>query len=216
MIKDNKGMNVYFLYSSNGIQNIFSKVNFFKQTSLEDSFLTLVEDKYIASNNLNYAKNNCIIFSSENGDLYIKKSIIIQNKERMLKIIDYFTFFFSLKKSFKLNLILLKLGFKPSNKSFNYILYFGYQYCNRKINNHTKIKNIYVEISIFFNVTKESVVKAINRDFINVNLETDYKNIDLSKKENRIYNFVILNKSVKAFLFSLINYYLSIEDEEFL
>ena len=100
MIKDNKGMNVYFLYSSNGIQNIFSKVNFFKQTSLEDSFLTLVEDKYIASNNLNYAKNNCIIFSSENGDLYIKKSIIIQNKERMLKIIDYFAFFFSLKKIF--------------------------------------------------------------------------------------------------------------------
>ena len=216
MIKDNKGMNVYFLYSSNGIQNIFSKVNFFKQTSLEDYFLTLVEDKYIASNNLNYAKNNCIIFSGENGDLYIKKSIIIENKERMLKIIDYFRFFFSLKKSFKLNLILLKLGFKPSNKSFNYILYFGYQYCNRKINNHTKIKNIYVEISIFFNVTKESVAKAINRDFINVNLETDYKNIDLSKKENRIYNFVILNKSVKAFLFSLINYYLSIEDEEFL
>ena len=78
------------------------------------------------------------------------------------------------------------------------------------------IKNIYIEISIFFNVTKESVAKAINRDFINVNLETDYKNIDLSKKENRIYNFVILNKSVKAFLFSLINYYLSIEDEEFL
>ena len=123
---------------------------------------------------------------------------------------------FSLKKSFKLNLILLKLGFKPSNKSFNYILYFGYQYCNRKINNNTKIKNIYSEIAIFFNVTTDSVAKAINRDFINVNLETDYQNIDLSKKENRIYNFVILNKTVKVFLFSLINYYLSIENEEFL
>lgn len=65
-------------------------------------------------------------------------------------------------------------------------------------------------------MTTDSVAKAINRDFINVNLETDYQNIDLSKKENRIYNFVILNKTVKVFLFSLINYYLSIENEEFL
>lgn len=81
---------------------------------------------------------------------------------------------------------------------------------------NTKIKNIYSEIAIFFNVTTDSVAKAINRDFINVNLETDYQNIDLSKKENRIYNFVILNKTVKVFLFSLINYYLSIENEEFL
>ena len=118
MIKDNKGMNVHFLCSNNRIQKIFSKVNFFKQTSLEDSFLTLVEDRYIIDNNLNYTNNNCIIFSSENDNLYIKNTIIVKNKERMLKIIDYFTFFFSLKKSFKLNLILLKLGFKPSNKSF--------------------------------------------------------------------------------------------------
>ena len=69
---------------------------------------------------------------------------------------------------------------------------------------------------MFFNVTEESVAKAINRDFININLETDFHNLDLSKKENRIYNFIILNKCVKAFMFSLINYYLTIENEEFL
>ena len=84
MIKDNKGMNVYFLCSNNRIQKIFSKVNFFKQTSLEDSFLTLVEDRYIIDNNLNYTNNNCIIFSSENDNLYIKNTIIVKNKERML------------------------------------------------------------------------------------------------------------------------------------
>ena len=77
------------------------------------------------------------------------------------------------------------------------------------LNNNTKIKNIYAEIALFFNVSVESVAKAINRDFINVNLDTDFKNMDLSKAENYIYNFVILNKSVKAFLFSLLNYYLS-------
>lgn len=208
-------MNFYFLYSSNELQILFSKVNFFKQSSLEDSFFSIIEDKCFLDREFS-TKNNSIIFTNNNGDLHITKSIIIKNEERMMKIIDYFTFFFSLKKCFKLNLILLKLGFKPGNKSFNYILYFGYQYCNGKINNNTKIKNIYIEISLFFGVTKDSVAKAINRDFININLETDYKNIDLSKKENRVYNFVILNKSVKVFLFSLVNYYLSIEDEEFL
>ena len=109
MIKDNKGMNVYFLCSNNRIQKIFSKVNFFKQTSLEDSFLTLVEDRYIIDNNLNYTNNNCIIFSSENDNLYIKNTIIVKNKERMLKIIDYFTFFFFVKKIFQTKFNIIKI-----------------------------------------------------------------------------------------------------------
>lgn len=213
---NNESMNVYFLCSNNKIKNIFSRVNFFKQTTLEEAFVTLIEDKYLNEHDIKYTNKNCIVFAVQNDELYIKDTFIVSDEERMSRIIDYFTFFFSLKRSFKFNLVLLKLGLKPSNKSFNYILYFGYQYYNRKINNNSKIKNIYAEIALFFNVTEESVAKAINRDFININLETDFHNLDLSKKENRIYNFIILNKCVKAFMFSLINYYLTIENEEFL
>lgn len=209
LVKNNLAMNIYLLYSSNKMQEIFSKINFFKETTLEEAFVTIVEDKYIIEHNLDYTKTNCIVFTEHRNELHIKDTVIVKEKERMVKIIDYFTFFFSLKHVFDLNLILLKLGFKLGNKSFNYILYFGYRYYNRKINNNTKIKNIYAEIALFFNVSVESVAKAINRDFINVNLDTDFKNMDLSRAENYIYNFVILNKSVKAFLFSLLNYYLS-------
>ena len=209
LVKNNLAMNIYLLYSSNKMQEIFSKINFFKETTLEEAFVTIVEDKYIIEHNLDYTKTNCIVFTEHRNELHIKDTVIVKEKERMVKIIDYFTFFFSLKHVFDLNLILLKLGFKPGNKSFNYILYFGYRYYNRKINDNTKIKNIYAEIALFFNVSVESVAKAINRDFINVNLDTDFKNMDLSRAENYIYNFVILNKSVKAFLFSLLNYYLS-------
>lgn len=46
LVNNNLAMNIYLLYSSNKMQEIFSKINFFKETTLEEAFVTIVEDKY--------------------------------------------------------------------------------------------------------------------------------------------------------------------------
>ena len=100
LVNNNLAMNIYLLYSSNKMQEIFSKINFFKETTLEEAFVTIVEDKYIIEHNLDYTKTNCIVFTEHRNELHIKDTVIVKEKERMVKIIDYFTFFFSLKHVF--------------------------------------------------------------------------------------------------------------------
>jgi len=55
LVNNNLAMNIYLLYSSNKMQEIFSKINFFKETTLEEAFVTQCSSYFIQ----NYELSKC-------------------------------------------------------------------------------------------------------------------------------------------------------------